>query len=72
MTSLADAQVSERASVWACKCLSVQVQVCSQTLLAEALQFCERVLKTIVEYIKNNVPQRQIAKVFENLIIYSA
>ncbi len=32
----------------------------------------ERVRKKIVEYFKNNVPQRQIEKAFADLIIYSA
>ncbi len=35
-------------------------------------QICERVHKKIVEYFKNNIPQRQIAKGLANLIIYSA
>ncbi len=32
----------------------------------------ERMRKKIVEYFKNNVPQRQNCKGFANLIIYSA
>ncbi len=41
-------------------------QVClSEVKMGRGFPICERVLKNIVEYFKNNVPQRQIAKALQ-------
>ncbi len=43
--------------------ISYKKDVLERQCLSEVgSQFCERVRKNIVEYFKNNVPQRQIAK----------
>ncbi len=47
-------------------------QSLSEEKMRKGSPICERVRKKIVKYFKNNVPQRQIAKGFSNLIIYSA
>ncbi len=39
-------------------------QSISQVKMCRGSPICERVLKKIVEYLINNVPQRQIAKAF--------
>ncbi len=40
-------------------------QSLSEVKMGRCSPICERELKKIVEYFKNNVPQRQIAKVLQ-------
>ncbi len=46
-------------------------QSLSEVKMGRGSLICERGRKKIVEYFKNNVPQRQIAKALQNIIIYS-
>ncbi len=47
-------------------------QSLSEVKMGRGCPICETVHRKIVEYLKNNVPQREIATALQNLIIYSA
>ncbi len=44
---------------------SLEKQSLSEVKMGRGSPICEKVRKKIVEYFKNNVPQRQIAKVLQ-------